>query len=48
MYSQYCLKKFPISHGSLHPCYVTAPNDTELSRCDRGSEAAEGAVGWDK
>jgi len=23
-----------------------APNGTELSRCDRGGEAAEGAVGW--
>jgi hypothetical protein len=22
------------------------PNGIELSRCDRGGEAAEGAVGW--
>jgi hypothetical protein len=22
------------------------PNGTELSRCDRASEASEGAVGW--
>jgi len=25
---------------------VKQPNDTELSRCDRASEAAEEAVGW--
>ena len=25
---------------------MNAPNDTELSRCDRASEASEGAVGW--